>query len=51
MKVIKDVVLDEFGAEHSAFRDLLLFMFKVDPGKRPGAVECLQHPFFKIFNS
>jgi len=46
MKLVKDIVLDEFGEEHVTFRNLLLYMFKIDPNLRPSAKDCLQHPFF-----
>jgi hypothetical protein len=41
MLLLDDIILDEFGAEHIAFKDLLKSMLVIDHSKRPSANSCL----------
>ena len=43
---LDDIIYDKWGKHHSTFKDLLMFMLKIDPRERPSANECLAHPFF-----
>ena len=36
------------NTDHKAFKDLVEYMFKLDPKKRPSAKDCLKHHFFQI---
>ena len=46
MLLFDDIIKDDFGQDHINFKELLKFMLKLDPNKRPSASECLKHPFF-----
>lgn len=41
MLLLDDIILDEFGPEHIAFKQLLKSMLVIDHNKRPNAEMCL----------
>jgi len=46
MLLLDDIILDEFGADHVPFKNLITSMLVIDRDSRPTATDCLKHPFF-----
>jgi len=46
MLLLDDIILDEFGPDHTPLKHLLKYMLVVDRDHRPTAADCLKHPFF-----